>query len=1181
MTTRALGRALAALASALVVALALGPSVVSAGNPLPAQAVRPLCGIPGPGRARCHALVRTDLPKSARPFPSISSPDATPAVAPLYSADLLAAYGLTAAAASGGSGVKVAVIDAYDDPTAEADMAVYRSGLGLPACTSASGCFTKVDQNGGTSYPAHNAGWAGEIALDLTMVSAICPNCSIILVEANSENLSDLGAGVNRAVAMGATFISNSYGAFENSFESSWDTAWYKHAGVVITASTGDSGYGVQYPAASPYVVSVGGTSLARSGGSWSQSAWSGAGSGCSAYEAKPAWQTDSGCAKRTVADVSAEADPSTGVGVYFNGSWYVMGGTSASAPIVAAAYALAGTPAAGTYPASYPYLRGGLTDVVGGSNGTCGGSGTAYLCQGVVGYDGPTGLGTPAGTTPFTAPSLPGQPQNVTGVASNGSVAVSWDAPASDGGAAITKYTATSSPDAKTCTWSSGPRTCTVTGLTNGTAYTFTVTATNGVGTGSASTASAPVAPSAVPSAPRSVAGTRGDGAVTVTWTAPLSDGGFAITSYTASSSPEAKACTWSSGPLTCTVTGLANGTGYTFTVTATNATGTGPASSPSATVTPAAVPAPPTGVAGTAGNGSVAVVWTPGSNGGATITAYTVTSSPGAKTCTWSGGPTTCTVTGLTNGTGYTFTVTATNVAGTSAPSSPSSGVTPRTVPSQPQNVAGAPGNGSVAVSWSAPSTDGGSPLTAYAVAASPGSRTCSATPPTTSCTVTGLGNGTSYTFTVTATNAAGSSLPSAASPGVTPRTVPGAPTGITAQPGNGSASVAWSAPASDGGAAITHYTVTSSPSGKTCTWSFGPLECTVTGLVNGQAYTFTVVATNAAGDGPASSPSGGATPASLPAAPTGVTASLPAAPTLGALEIAWTDGGSGGSPVTGYSAAAYNASTFAATGHGCAVTGTPPATGCTITGLTPGVAVVVRVTSTTAIGTGLASAPSDPATPPAAPAAAIGSLPTWTLTTTVSVPLAGTAGTNAVAGFDLRYRRAAWNGSFGSFGYRSTAATSSVFTVSPGYTYCFSLKARDSLGYETAAWSPERCTAVPLDDRSLSRRTGWTTGTSSSFYRSTWTRSTRYGATLVRTSVRARRIAIVVTTCSTCGSIRVYWGSTLLRSISLRSSTTVYRKVITVATFSSARSGTLTIKVSTSGRRVYVDGLAIGRT
>src|SRR5581483_11663468 len=184
--------------------------------------------------------------------------------------------------------------------------------------------------------------------------------------------------------------------------------------GIAITVSSGDSGYGVEYPAASRYVTAVGGTSLNRASSArgWTESAWSGAGSGCSAYETKPSWQTDGGCAGRTVADVSAVADPNTGLGVYdtncnfvgqltgqcFSG-WATVGGTSLSSPLIASVYALAGNTASISY-GSYPYSHtSGLNDVTSGSNGSCGGS---YLCTAKAGYDGPTGLGTPNGTGAF-----------------------------------------------------------------------------------------------------------------------------------------------------------------------------------------------------------------------------------------------------------------------------------------------------------------------------------------------------------------------------------------------------------------------------------------------------------------------------------------------------------------------------------------------------------------------------------------------------------------------------------------------------------------------------------------------------------------------------------------------------------------------------------------------------------
>ncbi len=362
------------------------------------------CAAAVAGQASCHALKVTSTVQQISPLGV--TPNATPAG--YGPSDLLSAYNLPA---NGGAGQTVAIVDAYNDPNAESDLAVYRAQFGLPACTSASGCFKKVSQTGSTSsLPANNSGWAGEISLDLDMVSAIAPNAHIILVEAKTASMTNLGTAVNEAVKLGAKFVSNSYGGGESSADTSYDSSYFNHPGVAITVSSGDSGYGVQYPAASKYVTAVGGTALNRSSSSrgWTESVWStssveGAGSGCSSYDAKPTWQKDTGCSKRTVADVSAVADPATGVAVYqtYGGSgWNVYGGTSVASPIIAAVYADAGTPVA-SYPAADAYAHtGSLYDVTSGSTASCSPS---YLCTGVAGYDGPTGLGTPNGLAAFT----------------------------------------------------------------------------------------------------------------------------------------------------------------------------------------------------------------------------------------------------------------------------------------------------------------------------------------------------------------------------------------------------------------------------------------------------------------------------------------------------------------------------------------------------------------------------------------------------------------------------------------------------------------------------------------------------------------------------------------------------------------------------------------------------------
>jgi N-acetylneuraminic acid mutarotase len=389
--------------SAVTATTASVAATASSAQPAPRHhPTRDLCATnPGPDHATCFSVIRTDVTKHIGPFAASTAPAG-------YSPDnLQGAYNVPSATA--GSGQTVAIVDAYDDPTAEADLQVYRAQYGLPVCTTANGCFRKVAQDGSVNYPPGDLNWAGEISLDLDMVSAICPNCHILLVEANDATNTNLGEGVDEAVALGAKFVSNSYGSQgEEAAETGWDQ-FYDHPGVAITAAAGDYGYADSFPAISPYVTAVGGTTLLQDSTTsrgWTETAWSGTGSGCSQYEPKPSFQTDSGCPDRTMNDVSAVADPNTGVAVYdsyLNNGWMVFGGTSASSPIIASVYALAGTPGSADQPNQYPYASpSALNDVTSGSNGSCGGT---YLCTAGPGYDAPTGLGTPDGLLAFTAP--------------------------------------------------------------------------------------------------------------------------------------------------------------------------------------------------------------------------------------------------------------------------------------------------------------------------------------------------------------------------------------------------------------------------------------------------------------------------------------------------------------------------------------------------------------------------------------------------------------------------------------------------------------------------------------------------------------------------------------------------------------------------------------------------------
>jgi hypothetical protein len=363
------------------------------------------CPAPAAGQVTCAAL----LSPAAVPATAGARADTTPPPG-LTPTDLQDAYGLDSWTA--GTRQTVAVVTAYDDPTAEQDMGIYRGQYGIPACTTAGGCFSKVNQTGGSSYPGPGPeDWTLATAEGLDMISAVCPNCHILLVEAYSTHIGDEGAAENEAVTLGARFVVSLWLTSEANYgesELKYDAAYFDHPGVVMTAPDGnDGGYGTYYPAASPDVVAVGGTTLTAASGTrgWTETAWSGTGSGCSPYEAKPSWQTDPDCTNRMLNDVSAVADNGVSpVDVYDTNSqgWVDAGGNDVSASIIAATYALAGTPAAGSAPPSYPYASTDLiNDITTGSDGHCS---ITYYCTAGPGYDGPTGLGTPASTIPFSS---------------------------------------------------------------------------------------------------------------------------------------------------------------------------------------------------------------------------------------------------------------------------------------------------------------------------------------------------------------------------------------------------------------------------------------------------------------------------------------------------------------------------------------------------------------------------------------------------------------------------------------------------------------------------------------------------------------------------------------------------------------------------------------------------------
>jgi subtilase family serine protease len=345
--------------------------------------------------ANCTAKIVTD--SAGAPLSS-----AQPPIGGLTATDLRDAYKIDT---DGDSSTIIAIVDAYGYDNAESDLAVYRAQFGLPPCTTDNGCFKKLNQQGQEGgYPKQDIHWAEESALDLDMASAMCPNCKLYLIEATTNQLAALGFSENTAASLGAHVISNSYAGGEAGSQP-YETRYYDHPGIAVTASTGDNGYEVLFPASSPHVIAVGGTHLVRDGSSrgWSETVWKGAGSGCSALYEKPAWQTDTGCTNRMVGDVAADADPATGAAVYgpnSNGvsTWLVLGGTSLAAPLVGGIFGNnAGKVNAASTAYKKPKKR--LFDIKSGSNGVCS---PAYFCNGEKGYDGPTGNGTPNGIAAF-----------------------------------------------------------------------------------------------------------------------------------------------------------------------------------------------------------------------------------------------------------------------------------------------------------------------------------------------------------------------------------------------------------------------------------------------------------------------------------------------------------------------------------------------------------------------------------------------------------------------------------------------------------------------------------------------------------------------------------------------------------------------------------------------------------
>ena len=484
---------------------------------------------------------------------------------------------------------------------------------------------------------------------------------------------------------------------------------------------------------------------------------------------------------------------------------------------------------------------------------------------------------------TPFAPAVVSGAPMNLVATGDNGRVALSWQAPASNGGATITDYVV-QYREVGSLFWStytdsvSIVTNTTVNSLTNGTNYEFIVRAVNGIGSSDGSDPVTATPAPIAPNAPQSVSAIAGNGEATISFALSNNDGGSPITHYTVTSISGGITATGTDSPIT--VTGLTNGVGYTFSVTATNAAGTSAAAVSSVSVTPrvpATAPSVPTSLTAVEGNAQVSLNWiAPENDGGEALNDYvinyrTVGSSTWRLYADSTSVNTSATVTGLTNGTPYEFSVQAVNLVGSSDSSDTATATPvapPATVPSIVTNVSGTSGNAQVVLNWIAPVTDGNEPITDYVIEYSvSGSGVWNTyddgVSTGTNATITGLTNGTGYIFRVSAQNTVGNSAVSVVSGSITPRTTPDAPTNVSVVAGNGSAIVSFAPPVSNGGAAITSYTVTSNPGNVTASGTISPI--TVTGLLNGTSYTFTVRAINSVGTSVASAVSNSVTPVS----------------------------------------------------------------------------------------------------------------------------------------------------------------------------------------------------------------------------------------------------------------------------------------------------------------------------
>ena len=687
------------------------------------------------------------------------------------------------------------------------------------------------------------------------------------------------------------------------------------------------------------------------------------------------------------------------------------------------------------------------------------------------VAFYGRTSASTITLVSTSSAPVAPTAPAAPTAVRGNATAAVSWVAP-SNGGAPISAYELQYSADSGSTwtSWSTSLTTSpeTVTGLTNGTAYTFKVSATNSVGTSAFSAASAAVTPATVPDAPTLGSVTGGNTQIVANWTAPTGTGGSAITDYTIEYSANSGA-TWTafahtaSTATSATITGLTNGTSYLVRVSAVNAVGTGLASSNSASTLVATTPSAPAAPTVTRGDTEVTVAWVAPATGGSAITAYELmySADAGSTWTTWSTTLTSSpeTVTGLTNGTSYVFKVAASNVRGQSAFSASSSSISPAALPSAPTLGTVTAGANSIAVSWTAPASTGGFAISDYTIeysanAGSTWSAFAHSASTATSITITGLTNGTSYLVRIRAVTSVGTGAASANSASQLVAAAPGQPNAPTIVNGSTQVTINWAAPAANG-CAITGYQIEISTNGGS-SWAIVAANATgtsyaATGLTNGTAYVFRLAATNCMGFGAFSAASTSVTPNPVSSQPLAL-----AVTGSGSNQVAltWTAPSStGGTSITDY---IVEYSTDGGATWQIYADGVSAATSATVTGLTAGLNYSFRVSAVNGVGASSSSTSTLSLASGSVPSA-IASAPTGSatpgITTITWTPPAD--GGSALTSAELQYST---NGGSTWVAYTGAVDLSGSIAVSGltgGQSYVFRVRALNFFGPST--WSP----------------------------------------------------------------------------------------------------------------------------